>query len=53
MRQKSITLKDLLETCLGKLDDGTYQAPGEEKNRFLFVFVMFAYYCIITVVLML
>ena len=53
MRQKSITLKDLLETCLGKLDDGTYQAPGEEKIDFLFVFVMFAYYCIITAVLML
>ena len=29
MRLKSISLKDLLESCLEKLDDGTYQAPGK------------------------
>ena len=29
MRQKSISLKDLLESCLEKLDDGTYHAPGK------------------------
>lgn len=45
MRQKSVTLKDLLETCLGKLDDGTYQAPGKEKIHFLFIYVKCAYYC--------
>ena len=54
MRQKSITLKDLLETCLEKLDDGTYQAPGEEKNRFFIcicdVCLLLYYYCSVNVV---